>query len=431
MHMDRAGQWHKVPIARAELEPMPYQHTGIDWLKSRQCSLLADDMGLGKTCQAIGLINTLPPTARILIICPNGLRINWLRELAQWLTVERRSSVVKKYVPATPIVIVNYDALAKHEVQLRKVEWDLIVCDECHTIKNAYSAKCRQVLGDGFTEPLRAKRKLLLTGTPILNRPIEIWTLLRFLGLQMSRDEFGNRFCNGGDFTGSSNAPELRQLVASYALRRLKADVLTDLPAKRRYVVRIAPNGAARAACSSEKSFEQQAAEVGPMVRKVSLSEMSRLRIASARAKIAMPEVQAILREAVESAGKVVIFCVHNEIVAEVAKLFQKACVTYTGSHSTDERQRAVDRFQGDPGCKVFVGTLGAGSTGITLTAASHMIFCEHDWTPGITQQAEDRIWRYGQKNACTIQHLVIDGSIDAREIEVQIEKQKIISSVV
>lgn len=433
MIIDRAGQWHREPYAlpvRGQL--MPFQAYGAGWLWDRHASLLGDDMGLGKTCQVIEVINRLSAGARVLIICPAGLRFNWLRELATWLTTSRRCQIAKTYVPPVEIVIVNYDKLPRFELQLRAVHWDLAVIDEAHTIQNAWATKCRQILGDEFTEPLRADRKILMTGTPMPNRPINLWTQLRFLGLRMSREAYGKRFCGGGSFQGCTHPEELRDILRCFMLRRTKAQVLTDLPPKSRQVVRIAPAGAARAAVAAELSFERQAARVLKFEGKIPFSHTAALRQATARAKLAMPEVQAILREAAACSGKIIVFGYHNATVDAVAALFPPGrAVTYTGRHTAEERQAAVDRFQTDAGCQVFAGTIGAAGVGITLTAAHHVIFVEEDWTPGMIDQAEDRAWRHGQKNAVTIQHIVLDGSIDARQLEVFLGKQGNISEVV
>lgn len=434
MHRDLAGQWHAADYVPPAARTMrPFQTTGVEWLEARQAGLLADDMGLGKTCQAIGAINHLPPTARILIICPAGLRINWLRELAQWLAIERRAVIAKSYIQDVPIVIVSYDSLEKFEMALRRRTWDLIIGDEAHLIRNQKAKRTRNVIGDLFTYPLQAKRKILLTGTPMPNRPIEIWPLLHFLGMPMSRIDFGNQFCGGGNFMGSSNAGELRFLLSAYMLRRMKAEVLTELPEKTRQVIRISPAGAARAAAAAEVSWEKQVGGIKPYEGGASMKHLALLRQRTALAKIALPVVQSMLREAVESHRKVVVFCYHKAAVDKVAEIFLMAgihAVTYTGEHTQQERQRSVDRFQTEDRRMAFIGTIGAAGVGLTLTAASFMIFLEEDFTPGITDQAEDRCHRYGQANAVIVQHVVIDGSYDERQLRIQVEKAAVISSV-
>jgi SWI/SNF-related matrix-associated actin-dependent regulator 1 of chromatin subfamily A len=432
MIRDLAGIWHRLPFElprRGQL--MPFQADGAGWLAGRRNSLLADDMGLGKTCQAIEVINSLGPEARILIVCPAGLRLNWLRELARWLTAARRAQIAKRYIPDVPIVLVSYDLLQRFEVQLRRRKWDLLICDEAHLIRNPATRRARHVLGDEWREPLDADRRILMTGTPMPNRPIEMWPLLRCLGLRMSRADFGERFCGGRDFKGSSNSSELRDLLRFYMLRRMKREVLTELPEKTRQIIRIQPAGSALAAIRAEGAWGRQVRALEKFMGKPKLRDISELRHETAIAKIAMPVVQDMLQEAADSYGKLVVFCYHNSSVAAVAALFPGRCVTYTGAHSTEERQRAVDRFQRDPACQVFIGTIGAAGVGITLTAASNEMFLEEDWTPGVIDQAEDRCWRYGQRNAVLVQHIVLEGSIDARELDRQLSKAEVIGRTI
>lgn len=426
MIQDNAGVWHKQPYALpVRPEHMDFQIAGSNWLRQRACSLLGDDMGLGKTCQAIEVIDMLPEDARVLICCPAGLRINWMRELAMWLTKMRRCVIAKRYVSPAPVVIVSYDQLQKLEIPLRAFVWDLVICDEAHLIRNPWTIRCRQVLGDEWTLPLRAKRKILLTGTPITKDAGQLWTLLTWLGLTMPRDLFILRAHTDNEW--------LRGTLNAVMLRRMKVDVMKDLPAKTRQIVRVEPSGAARAAVAAEMAWER-ACEL----RKFGgckFSETAELRQRTALAKLAMPEVQSHLREAVESSGRVVIFCWHHSTVQRVLALFAEMklkAFAYTGLMRGEDRQKAVDDFQGYKGeAAAFIATIGAGAVGITLTAASHVIFLEETYDPTEATQAEDRAWRKGQRNAVLIQHLVLNGSIDCRQIERQIEKQKVIDKAI
>lgn len=435
MIRDRAGQWHKQPyVVPALPELRPFQIAGAHWMQERESSLLGDDMGLGKTAQVIETINSLPKDARILIICPAGLRLNWLRELAQFLRFERRAAISKRYIPPhLPIVIVSLDTLSKFEVQIRRLDWDLIALDEAHLIRNSRTIRANQILGNESTAPLRAGRKIAMTGTPMPNRPMEVWTILRFLGLEMTRQEFGQRFCGGGDFKGSSNPEELRALLGKFMLRRTKRQVMKELPEKTRQIVRIAPAGAARACILAEGRWQKQVGQVEKFKGGVKLTELTKLRQATALAKLSMPIVQDIIREAVECRNKLVIFAVHHDTVEAAAAIVRSAgafAVKYHGGMTTDDRQKAVDYFQKTDKRTAFIATIGAGGVGITLTAASHVLFIEEDFTPGNTEQAEDRCHRYGQRNAVMVQHIVLDGSYDERQLAIQVEKQGVISAV-
>lgn len=424
MIQDRAGVWHKLPHelpARPEL--MTFQVEGAAWLRGRSASLLGDDMGLGKTCQAIEVINSLPAGARTLVCCPAGLRLNWLRELALWLTTTRRCGIAKRYVPRIEVVIVSYDQLKKFEVQLRAIPWELVICDEAHLIRNPFTIRCRQVLGDEWTLPLEGRRKILLTGTPITRDAGQLWSLLFWLGLRITRDLFIQRVEQNPDW--------LNSCLRAVMLRRMKRDVLTELPPKRRQIVRVTAAGAASRALAEELAFER-AGELRQF-NGCKFTETAEVRLNTALAKLALPEVQEHLREAA-AAGKIVVFVYHHATLARVCSILAEMGLRplrYEGTMTTAERQAAVDAFQGDASRQAIVVTISAGATGITLTAASHVIFLEETYDPTEISQAEDRCWRKGQRNAVLVQHIVLNGSIDCREIERQIEKQAVIDSTI
>ncbi len=227
----------------------PYQKAGINFALKHDGVLIGDEMGLGKTVQAIGVINSEKPKTT-LIVCPSSLKINWRKELERWLTIPYRIHVLqgKDQFPTFPeIVIMNYDILAKFQKQIRSVEWDLLVADEAHYMKNPKAQRTIALLGKGKeVSPLKAKRKILLTGTPITNRPIEIFPLVSYLWPNVFSNlfHFAKRYCDayqnghGWDFTGASNLGELQNLLRSNGMiRRLKADVLKELPPKTRQVV--------------------------------------------------------------------------------------------------------------------------------------------------------------------------------------------------
>lgn len=426
---DASGQWHSAPWQRADVRPMPFQREGIEWLWNHPRALLADEMGLGKGCQAIGVIDRMPAQSRTLIVVPAGLRLNWMRELSLWLTLPRRCVLARRYLPDAPVVVIHYDALPRLEAQLRAVRWDLVIVDEAHGIRHPWTTRARHVLGDEWTLPLEADRRILMTGSPIPNRPMELWPLLRWLGLEMDRNSFGHQFCGGKDYLGASDEAGLRELLGRYMLRRRKADVLTDLPPKSRQIVRIAPDGAARVAMDAEWALERQADGL-EWAQKVGMAQMSRAREQTEAAKVAMPAVQALLREAVAQSGKIVVFGCNVATAKAVAAMFPGQAVSYCGADNAEARQRAVDQFQADLECQVFAGTIGAAGVGITLTAACRAIFLGEDWTPGLGDQAEDRIWRIGQKRPCLIQHAVLEGSVDARALEIQFSKQRVIDEL-
>jgi SWI/SNF-related matrix-associated actin-dependent regulator 1 of chromatin subfamily A len=427
-------------------------------------------MWLGKTIQAIGVINSTPDARRILIICPASLKLNWKRELEKWLTVPRAIRIVNGgdlCVADDGIVVVNYDILHKHIDALRSIEWDVLIADEAHYAKTRSARRTRMLFGYEPTKkegkerepPLRAKRKLLLTGTPIGNRPAEFFPLLHYLDPKAwpSFFPYGKRYCGGyqsrwgWDFTGASNLAELQEKVrSSVMVRRLKKDVLTELPAKRRQVIELPANGAADAIRAELEAYESRADRIISLQVAVELAkasdrpedyaaavaalregmsaaftEMSALRKATAIAKV--PAIIEFARATIESAGKVVLFVHHKEVVRQLAEEFGDDAVALVGDTPMQARQDAVDRFQSDAGCTLFIGSIHAAGVGITLTAASHVLFGELDWVPGNVSQCEDRCHRIGQHDSVTVQHLVLEGSLDATMARRIVEKQDVI----
>ena len=450
---------------------LPYQRAGIASAMRRRNVLFGDEMGLGKTIQAIGMINTDATLNKILIVCPATLKYNWYNELRKWLTRDLRIGMGdSKFfrLDAFAITIINYNVLAKHQDRLRAINWDLLICDEAHLLKNPKAKRTRAICGiDDYTArmeecdvlpPVGCRRAVFLTGTPIPNRPIEAWPLIHYLAPDEFRSfyAYAKRYCaagNGGygfDASGASNLPELQdKLRSTIMIRRLKADVLTELPAKRRQIVEFLANGASGAVESEREAFEAHeerlaalrvacelakasddpgdyAEAVGRLkeAAQAAFTEISKLRHDTAVAKI--PYVIDHLRTIVEGGSKVVFFAHHHDVLEAVAAEFGSQAVMLYGATKMQDRQTAVDRFQTDPECLVFVGGIQAAGVGITLTASSHVVFGELDWVPGNVTQAEDRCHRIGQREMVLVQHLVLEGSLDARMATILVEKQEV-----
>lgn len=430
--IDRAMVWHTQPYtppARPTL--MPHQIYGATFILAGRGTLLASEPGTGKSAMIIEVINHLPLDARILILCPSGLRANWLAELALWLTTPRRCVIAGRYIPTyADIVILQYDGLAKFECQLRQTPWDLIALDEAHALKNADSVKAEQILGSRYTSRLTAGRVIVATATPILNRPAELWPLLSILGVDITRQEYQRRFTDLKSINLCPDPSGLRDLIAPITLRQLKTEVL-NLPPKYRQVVSFAASGELAASLRAESTWTREVEKAGQFAGGVPRDKLTALRIANALAKIQLPAVQARLRSAAADEGKLVIFCHHAEAVNAVAALFPPASVvTITGSKSAAQRQAAKARFQQDPACSVIVLTIIAGGVGITLTAARRVIFLEYSWNEALQEQAIDRVHRIGQTRPVLAEYIVIKDSADARALELHVEKQATVDAV-
>lgn len=466
------------------LKYMPFQKAGIAAMHRRESVLLSDSPGLGKTIQAIGVFNLNHEIKNVLVICPASVKINWEREFQKWATrpVKTGIAVGQEWPEGADVVIINYDIVQKHYARLRATMWDLIVVDEIHYCKNPKAIRTKHIFG--WTPPKRgketekakepippipAKIRLGMTGTPIVNRPQELYGLLSWLNpVEWPANKFfgfAKRYCDAKqvkigrdkwawDFTGASNLEELHhKLRSTLMIRRLKENVLTELPDKIRQVIEMPVNGAAKlikaewddfedrfregrllelemeeAKARGDKEAYHEAVEALSKAAGVAFEEMSEKRRQVALAKA--PALIAHLQDCVESSGKVIFFAHHRDLIAQVVAAFPgPEVVSITGDTPMSARQWAIDRFQTDPGVKLFVGSITACAEGITLTASSHVVFGELDWRPGKNQQAEDRAHRIGQKNAVLVQHCVLQGSLDATIAKIAVAKQEIIDT--
>lgn len=430
---------------------LPYQRAGVAYAIGRQHVLIGDEMGLGKTIQAIAACNLTQP-ASVLIVCPASLRINWLREWKRWTTLPYAVEIANGSFPESPVVIVNYDILAKHAAALRARSWGVIIYDESHYLKNPKAARTRAALGDKENPAIPAERVLYLTGTPILNRPIELYPILKAARnpLAGSWKYFATRYCAGHQdgygwrVDGASNLDELQdRLRETIMIRRLKADVLTELPPKRRALLVIDGDTAIirreqAAWAEQEERLEQvrlriataatdaeyaAAIEDFRSASTAAFTEMSKIRHETAIAKL--PLVVEHVKEVLESVQKVVVFAHHHDVIDGLVGALEGA-VKLDGTMSQEARQEAVDRFQFDPNTRVFVGSIKAAGVGLTLTAASHVIFAELDWVPANITQAEDRCHRIGQHDSVLVEHIVLRDSLDQRIADAIISKQDV-----
>jgi len=441
------------------LEYMPFQKAAIWYAMQRDNVLFADEMGLGKTIEAIGVINADTSIKSVLVICPKSLKLNWERELRKWLVRPLSVGVANGNYPQTDIAILSYEGAKKWKERIHAPEWDLCIADEAHYIKNRKAQRSEVV------KKIKARRRFRITGTPIVNRPEELHNIINDLDERFDGFKFFIRYCGatktrwGWDFTGAQNMDELQRLLRERIMvRRLKADVLTELPAKVRQIVEIeADDPVMKRAVANEGRFEQaseerltelranaeiakadseeayrQAVENLREVMRTDFTEMARLRHETALSKV--PAVIEHLHDVMDdNNGKKVVVAAHHH---DVIKLLMEASieagwgpVSLTGEHSVEERQRAVDVFQNDPAIRLFIGSIMAAGVGITLTAANHVIFAELDWVPGNLSQFEDRCHRIGQKDSVLVQHLVLNNSLDARMAHILVEKQAVIDA--
>lgn len=466
----------KSSIIKADIEiPKPngmdyknYQYGGISfaydlWKAKKHGVLIGDDMGLGKTIQALGFLNKIRPdlgrAPKVLIVCPASIKMNWLREARKWLVTPTSMIVVESGIPAQAIqhhniCIINYDILTKYEKTIIPIDWDVIIYDEAHYMKNDKAKRSRAC--NIFSK--LSDFVILLTGTPITNKPIDLWHQLNVIDWDMfkSRTAFANQFCGGIQCDGATNLGELQEMLRStYMVRRMKEDVLTELPPKVRQIVEISKKGFERVLneeskyLDTVKRYEAQMSELEATRRLNKMTEeefkretqklrtgklgdmgeIARIRHQTALAKV--PKVIEFVTDVLENRDKVIVFAHHRDVIEQVAEAFKGQSVTLYGGMSTGEKDAAVQAFLHNPKIKVFVASIVAAGVGLTLTVSDTVVFCEEAWNPSDVSQAEDRAHRIGQENTVFVYHLVVEGSIDAFMMNKIVAKQEIIDASV
>lgn len=428
----------------AGCELAAYQKAGIDYAlgayaRGQAGVIIGDEMGLGKTVQALGFVNALRLT-NVLVICPASLKINWQREADRWLADPFLSVGVadpKRGLPDDDMVVCNYDILGR--LPLRERQWDVIIVDEAHLIKNPDAQRTRETLA--IPTPFR----LFLTGTPVLNRPVELWPLLHACAPEVWGDygAFVGKYCGAHmrrigrktvlDVRGASNLGELRErLRGTVMVRRSKRDVLHQLPEKRHEVLVLPRDGAETLLREESRLWArltpEEAAQALDAGKTPSLEGLAEVRRKLGEAKV-RPALEYI-RGCLEGEGKLVIFAVHRAVLEALRAALPGAAMVHGGTPLA-VRQEAVDRFQRDPQVRVFLGQIQAAGVGLTLTASSHAIFVEQSWSPSEMQQAEDRIHRRGQSRGVLITRVVFDLSLDALLFKISAKKSRVLEKVV
>ena len=449
---------------------LPFQRAGIALMRERPACLLCDEQGLGKTVQAIGIINCDKTVRRVLVVCPATLKVNWRNELNRWLVRPLKVSVQNSGEAWTgelvDVVIVNYDILGKFP-EIFADRWDMLIADEAHFVKNRNAQRTKLLLGatracDRERFPgVQARRRVFCTGTPILNKPIEIFPMLESLepGKWTFRDKI--RYCAGfqgkwgWDFTGAAHLDELQErLRSSIMVRRLKRDVLTDLPAKRRQIIELPANGTAGlcrdeielydgsdeemeyaradmalAAAADDDEAYRQAADRLRKAAAVAFTRIAKVRHEIALAKA--PKVVEHVRGILEETRKVVVFAHHLDLIEIMRAEFDAdgfEPLVITGETPVDERQQIVTAFNTDPKHRALILGIRAAGVGLSVRASVE-VFAELDWVPGVIAQAEDRCHGIGrgiEGEPLLVQHLVLEGSLDARMVKTVIAKQEI-----
>jgi SNF2 family DNA or RNA helicase len=418
---------------------MPYQKAGVAYAGSVGRCLIADQMGLGKTVEAIASLEYRDAFPAI-IVCPASLKENWKREINKWLphrTVNILSG--KGNIANVDVNIVNYDIIGRFVEPIMHLKPMGLVLDESHYVKTSKTKRTEAVRDIAKKVP-QSGTVLLLSGTPVTNRPEELVSQLEILGM-LSRfggkwaflKRYTNAYHNGfgWDTKGASNLNELNmKLRQNCYIRRTKDEVLKELPAKTRNVVHVEPSGKGyveyRKAEGDLLSFLAEngyrASDTAEHLRRTTV-----LKRLAADAK--MESVIEWIDSFLESCDRKLVVFAHN--VAIVDYLAGKyGNLRVSGQDSMEDRQHAVDSFQKDPKARVIVLNLQAGGVGLTLTAGSDVCFVQQGWTPGEHDQAEDRCHRIGQENSVQVWYLIGVNTIDEDIYDLIDAKRAVVDAV-
>jgi len=421
--------------------PLEHQKEAVQKLVENKKFILADDMGLGKTTSTI-IAALESGSKKVLIICPATLKINWKREIENYSDKSIYIAESKNFSTEADFVIINYDIIKnfhdpkkKDDSQVLAANFDLVIVDEAHYIKNA-TAQRTKLINDIVK---KTERLWLLTGTPMTSRPIDYFNLLSLIDSPVAKNwmAYAIRYCSGYQFnvggrkvwnvTGASNLEELRDRTVGLTLRRLKENVL-DLPDKIITPVYLR---------LKSKSYENVMGEYYDWYDKnpeesksltVQFSKLTKVRQIIADEKIA--QTIELAENILEQDKKVIIFCNFTDSLNKITEHFGKSAVKLDGSMSKPERQNSVDQFQDNPKVKVFVGNIKAAGVGITLTAAVAVIMNDLSFLPSDHAQAEDRAYRYGQKNNVLVYYPIFENTIEGIIYDILNNKKQVIATV-
>jgi SWI/SNF-related matrix-associated actin-dependent regulator of chromatin subfamily A-like protein 1 len=419
--------------------PLEHQKDAIKSLVENKKFILADDMGLGKTTSTI--IAALETGAKkVLIICPASLKINWQREIENYSNKPTSIIEGKKWEDGD-FIIINYDIIKnfhdekkKSDSVLLKTKFDLVIIDEAHYIQNKQAQRTKLI--NDFVS--NVDRLWLLTGTPITSRPINYFNLLNLIECPVAKNwmAYVKRYCNGFQFqagrrkiwnvSGASNLEELRDRTAPLVLRRLKENVL-DLPDKIITPVYLRLKSKEYEALMGEYyDWYDKNGESDSLT--LQFTKLTKVRQVIAEEKVA--STIEICENIVEQGKKVIVFTNFTKTLEMILEHFGKKAVRLDGQMSQKERQMSVDRFQNEEDVMVFVGNIKAAGVGITLTAGEAVVMNDLSFLPSDHSQAEDRSYRYGQKNNVLVYYPIFDNTVEGIIYDILKKKKDIFETV-
>jgi len=429
-------------------EPYPFQKIGIEFfIINNGRALLADEPGTGKSLQSLAYI-VHERLNRVLVVCPASVKYSWNNETTKWtylspFIINGNTKLTIDVLNSYNIFIINYDLLHKFFPILSVTQWDCLILDESHYLKNIKSRRTKLAKKLSINIP----KILLLSGTPILNKTYEIFTSLNILNEKIWNNwyYFTNHFCNGHknkwgyDYSGSSNIEELKSKIASYFLRRTKEDVLPDLPPKTYINL---PIELKKEDWNKYKMAEDEFIEYLKNIKKKNKNEIDRSMAAERLVKLnylrqiaSMGKIDSaieIIENIVSNNKKILVFSAYNEPLKQLYNYFNEQAVLLIGETQNKDRGEIINKFQTDDGCKIFLAGIKAGGVGVTLTSASTVLFLDYSFVPADMIQAEDRVHRPGQTaDKIIIYQLNAKNTIDEKMVNILDKKKKIIYELI
>ena len=432
-----------------------HQEEGVKFLLSKKSCILADDMGLGKTIMSV-VSSIVVKAERILIVCPANAKINWFREINAFIDSDDISIISGKVWEPKKYTIINYDILknfhtitdgrknyGEEEINRDLIEenFDLIILDEAHSVKNP-KANRTKIINEICKN---IDRRWLLTGTPIANRPMDFFNLLKLCEspVTSSWKYYAFRYCDGTKFRkklksgqyrdiwltdGASNLEELHERTKSLVLRRMKSDHL-DLPPKIVAPYYMEIDDMDQYGRVFEEYLEWAKSEGKRLGNGRHMVELVVLRKYLALEKV--KQSVELAAQAIDNGQKVIIFTNFTDSFDELMMYFGKLAVGHNGKMNSTQKQKSIDDFQNNDKIKVFVGNLVSAGTAITLTEAEVVIMNDLDFVPSNHAQAEDRAYRISQDNTVNVYYPIVIGTIDEMVYGMLQKKRSIISTVI
>jgi SWI/SNF-related matrix-associated actin-dependent regulator of chromatin subfamily A-like protein 1 len=414
-----------------------YQEEGVSFLdQNNGRGAICDEMGLGKTVQSLAWCAR--HTKRTLIVCPASVKYNWEKEINFWLVSNKKVFILNgrksEEVPDdVDYMIVNYDIVAHRGNDIVDFNPEAIIIDEFHYVKESKTKRTKAVkLICGGRDHI-----IGLSGTPIKSRPLEFFNMLNLVNPVMfpSWWQYAQKYCDakhnrfGWEFKGASNIEELNMILEGVMIRRLKKDVLKDLPDKIRSTVPIELSNRAKYD-RAKKDFlaytlqehglkkAEKASNAEGVVKKGALRRLA----IEGKMKGIIDWLKDFLEDNVDE--KIILFTIHKQTIKDLMVHFSDVAVVIEGDTPAKERTKIVEKFQNNKKVKVFIGNMMSAGTGITLTASSTVCFLEIDYIPNEFLQAEDRAHRIGQKDSVNVYYFLGKDSID-EEIMIDILNPK------